>query len=54
MDIFTFKKMSSTAATKVLTNPSVATKTYLALVNAVEPFVPNKFRPLWNHPAGKF
>lgn len=49
--------MSSTAAaaaTKVLTNPSVATKVYQALIGAVEPFVPNKFQALWNHPAGNF
>jgi len=44
--------MSSSAATKVLTNPSVATKAYQAIISAVEPFVPKKFQPFWNHPAG--
>lgn len=31
---------------------ALPTKIYNGIVKKVEPFVPNKFRPLWQHPAG--
>lgn len=33
---------------------SFPSRIYNGLIGAVDPVVPNKLRPLWNHPAGKF
>lgn len=29
-------------------------KVYKGIISVADKFVPNKFRPLWDHPAGKF
>lgn len=48
-----YSKMSAPSAAKVVVaRVGLPSKLYQALVKSVEPIVPQKLQPLWNHAAG--